>query len=71
MGTTCLLLESWAMLPQSIVLGLLITMWIPTGARAQARPPFLSNDPGTPGIQQSNYGWQSHCRGLFQTPIPA
>ena len=40
--------------PLSIVFCLLITIWMPISARAQAGPPFLSNDPGTPG----NGNWE-------------
>jgi hypothetical protein len=61
------------MSPLSIVSCMLITMWIPSGAHAQAGPPFLSNDPGTPG--NGNWeiniaGAQSISRGVASYQVP-
>jgi len=41
------------------VLGVLVAIWLPSFARAQAGPPFLSNDPGTPG----NGNWEINIAG--------
>ena len=33
--------------------------------------PARAGNPAPAHAVLSNYRWQSHCRGLFQTPIPA
>jgi len=37
------------------------------------RHPYRDPDPGGPAspISFTSFGWQKHCRGLYQTPIAA
>ena len=42
-----------------------------THAGLAGRTPDLSGDPGRARATLTSYGWQVHCRGLYQTPIAA
>jgi hypothetical protein len=42
-----------------------------THAGLDGRPPEPSTDAGCGRANGRSYRWQSHCRGLYQTPIAA